>query len=600
MFLCRSLTFGRRAVLALPSPSVSHVSRIHSSAASHNESSNPLESTPSGSSSVKPNLPPTDWGLYRNLFSTSPNSPLTHYNAIRELGYDGAFEIFLKYHPNQDHWKLAKRVLGKSPTHSPEMRVKLAMRNREDIYLAHMMDRLGRLEDGEVEDGRFAGGSFEDWKLWFEGLLSSDHKALRDLIGGFKIKLSSRDPAKPDWGMHTLLPPTDEEPEYRYWTITRRNEKHLQAILARVIRLSSISPTHGKLHVNLPLSSWPVGVTVVFCIWFDKAQNVLRFTDKEGKDVVSPMTVKDMVSAGDMGALLDLGVMQGLIDPEEVRVCEASWALQFDCDTLNLRTNLARGGVIRTYADLNKMTTRRRWNWTLKDPKLCRKPIGPEVEPVPMLDTTAAGTSNVGGDSRSSSKEGDQESGVKKKAPEVEVRRKTLQPSDGDRSIRMSVTIADDALLRRKAKSVVPEAWIEEVNVIPYITRYGSVMDPESPLQTEGTKDPKTTSYFIDTVTPLAYPPTSGAPHGALDSKMYTQSQSPQSLRFFLPHAHLRRDLIVMAKGHARRSKVGVAFTGEEVRSRWPIIFEWARARGYWQEIDVPEDEGQEGSEFGV
>ncbi|KAG8877053.1 hypothetical protein FRB97_003767 [Tulasnella sp. 331] len=562
---------------------------IHPSASSWASSSKISEGTTS--TTLDEPLPPTDWSLYRTLFSDSPDSPYTQYHALVALGYDGAFETFLKVHPNREHLKLANRVLGKS-IHSPEVRAKLAMRPMEDVYIAHMKDRLNNPENGKDGKPGFVGGSFAQWQKWIDDLRDSG----LDLPAGLK-KNSSRDSTKPNWGIHTLLPPSAKEPSYRFFTLSRRNDQSRQACLVRSVRLSSQSPAHGPLRVNLDISGWPVGVSITFCMWFDKEKNVLRFTDKEGKDVARSMTVKDMIMAGEIRALLDLGITQGLINRDEARAGEARWNLQFACDTLDLGTHLARGAAIQTYRDHVKVSSRRRWRWTLKDPEQCLKSPGPEAE-----------ESYIPGDGPSKTNQGDSPlsepttpaSDLRVDAEQTQVVvprvRKGDRPAGGDRDFYIQLSIADDALFRPKQGPGGTGVWIEEqVEMIPYITCRGSITHPTS-VPPRTTASPvadgaESRSYLIDVVTPLSWPPSRQDPIAqseATTSKKFVASQSPHSLRFFLPQAHLRRDVLLFARRNSRGSKavVGVAYTGEEVRSRWPMLFEWGKARGWWPEIE--------------
>lgn len=92
----------------------------------------------------------------------------------------------------------------------------------------------------------------------------------------------------------------------------------------RSVRYGPNSPARGGFRLNIGVVDWPVGVPVAFCIWFDVEKRLLRLTDREGKDVATSLTVKDMAYSKYLHRLLELGLSEGLIDKDEAERGRAS------------------------------------------------------------------------------------------------------------------------------------------------------------------------------------------------------------------------------------------------------------------------------------
>lgn len=158
---------------------------LPSATLTHTESASVSSPSTSTSSPAEvPGHPPVDWKLYRSLFKNSPTSPVTVYESICELGYDGAFEAFLRSLPDQRHFALAKRIVGYEPKYELLQRAKRLKRPNETMYLGHMMELL-QVETLVIGGKSFAGGSYMEWLDWAD---------IKDPIKGQKV--SSRDPTK--------------------------------------------------------------------------------------------------------------------------------------------------------------------------------------------------------------------------------------------------------------------------------------------------------------------------------------------------------------------------------------------------------------------
>lgn len=139
----------------------------------------------------------------------------------------------------------------------------------------------------------------------------------------------------------------------------------------------------------------------------------------------------------------------------------------------------------------------------------------------------------------------------------------------------------------KRAKAIGVKDGDDDIDIIPYITVAGSFRDP-SVLAGSGGQE-----YLIETrtalsglVSPQSLLPRPDLPEGSKPSSL-ARSRSPHSLRFYLPDSQMSRDLEMVTKSSG--GKVVVAFTGEEMRSRSPPLFDWARARGWWKEVDLSE-----------
>ncbi len=572
---------------------------------------------------------PIDWSFYRAILG---EPILATYDALRnQAGYDAPWEVYLsRCDEHGRHFKTVLKRVHTARAQTLKDLVKKTTRRSEQKYLMDCWEALvakRRVTEGE-EPGdasdMFPGGSFEEWKTW-------SNEAKDPTTVGYVLEKDVLDPStsssvffdfsltgtSPAWGLSSLLPPNLQDPTSVNWRKVSRRKGKDDAPIIRTIR----TPVSSTNKVSYPIASTvmiidmkthPVGLKATYTPYFDKEKQELVAIDPKGKRIGPPVPAKELANATPTIGYLLLARLQGLLDLDKLRsegirgtanvpfYCYSSnnYYLVHTADTLDLATQIRRGTFFTSY-NLGSRKVKGATSVLRLQIGLRRPPYGLvrllSDEPLAPADLAADFKEKIERDASVAERQLELEQGAPRSGKRGRPKRLTPAVVDPDQEFFLTPHpdhLPDGELRDQRKKEnglelspnvTVPQLPVfggSKFRLVPYVSTCGALPSSE-----------KSSEWSIDVSTPNASPEPStvrsveASSRNHLDGVTVKHSQSPETLRFWSWDAN--QDLVVR-RGRNMGGSIGyvVAFTAEEVRDRFPLIWNFAKARGHFQGID--------------
>lgn len=566
---------------------------------------------------------PVNWSFYQSILG----QPVVNtFQALQTVGYDAPWELYVRY-CDVSGGKF-RAVLGAMDAKAEEnfrARIKAGFKGSEALYLndcwkvlmqqrkAEQGVELGEGDKPSVEG--FTGGSWRSWNtLRLKG---------RD-DGKIQVKESKRTfqiPAN-DKSISTLLPPTPDEKNrwfkiYRPPTARRPSQSADQnqndavqetedgvqetedanadpedapgsrrvhrAQLHRTVRLPSLPGTSiGQSRFTFRHVDWSNedGDTKEVALMFDKDAQELQLIQRkpgaaegEWELAAQPMNLETLAGLNFVDGLMELAKEQGLLDTERYDKLALLARLRLGVDTLDLATNLARGFSLNTYPMVARGSREARFRL--------------------YLDPSSSSSSSTAKNNRSKYGFGVLEQITPTIFPTHAPEHFAARLGMGSRR-----NLKTEGILARNDPNdppkleFTPEGTIE---ILPYISAVGATqvrngweIDVSTPNR--NTNPPIVTPPFPDAAQSL--PPTSESPPPSPPKPgeaFISRSASPETFRIW--SCAINRDMSYLPKVPVDwKGGYYSAWTGEQVREKMPVLWSWAKSKGYWKEIPEKEE----------
>ncbi|KIO22734.1 hypothetical protein M407DRAFT_27764 [Tulasnella calospora MUT 4182] len=556
---------------------------------------------------------PVNWSLYQSILG---QPVINTYHALRTVGYDAPWELFVRYCDSSNgKFRAVLKAMDAKSEDNFRARIKAAFKGSEAMYMNDcwkvLMQKRKPEQGVELEEADkpsiegFTGGT---WKEWNTLRLKGRDAKLQ--VKETRKRVTPGQTEATDKSFSSLLPPTPGE-KNRWFIIQRPSgaPKSSQSPAqdqtgaeepdadANALEDAPGAPTSQKwnkihLHRSVRLPSLPPGTSIgssriyfygldwsdesidkkEVAIMFDKDTQTMQLIERkpgaedgEWKLAAPPVSIENLAGLQNMDAIMELAKDQGLLDVERFEKAGLHKKLREGVDTLDLATNLSRGLKLKTYPiqSSQRNNAELRFRLFLADPAVNGEEEGKSL---PQHTHTTLFPSHL---------------------PDVYAARLATL-------VRKNKLL--EAILERKDPNDPPEMkeFTEDgaLEVLPYISAVGATpveqgweVDVSTPNR--DTNPPTVTPAFPNSSAQPSSSPSSdstSSPASKPGEALILRSASPETLRFW--GWGLRQDLSFLPRNTSTwKGGWYSAWTGEQVRERMPVLWAWAKKRGHWKEI---------------
>ncbi|KAG9019165.1 hypothetical protein FRB90_005738 [Tulasnella sp. 427] len=565
---------------------------------------------------------PVDWAFYQSVVG----QPVVNtYHALRTVGYDAPWELFLRYcDTSGSKIKAVLNAMDGNGENNFRARIKAALKGSEALYINDcwkvLMQRRRAEQGVEIGEGDmpsvegFTGGTWREWNTM--RLKGRDYDDGKIKIKEAKKKVAPPSAITTDKRVSTLRPPVKNELNRWFLVIRPPSAKASESAeaeaeaedadgpsassskrssihriqLHRTIRLPSLpeDTSIGQARIYFNRIDWSdptVDVKEVTIMWDQDAQELQLIERVPGSDgtqwklAANPVTLEALTNFHYIDPLMELVKDQGMLDvPKWEQLCKTA-KLKLGLETLDLAPNHAQGVKLETYPMRSAGQAGTEFR--------LRVYFAPTSKPNPTSTTTTDELSKVPPKSLSQQFH---TTLFPTHAPHLFEARMAGHVQRRNRNLE-AVLSRNDPL---DPPEIKPDQWTEGggIEILPYISTFGATRgehggwevdistpnrDPSPPTRAslEGAVG-ESTGAGAPTISAAATPT-------ATETALTYPSASPESLRFWC--YALNQDVAFNPRPHLWRLGYYVAFTGEQVKEKLPVVWAWAKERGYWKEI---------------